>query len=162
MIVRTSALLLMFGCGIVCADDPKSEVIDPSGKPKDYKAGQSSCYAIWNDADGWHFRYTTVSDDVVTFVASIEVVSGRFSTITPRGTPTKGVDQSPKKSTAPKYTFNSKINRGIEGGIDFTLDDKATALKFDLKINGKDVPRQVYIGEKGTHPKESPFQLPSK
>jgi hypothetical protein len=94
------------------------------------------------------------------------VVGGRFSTITPRDTPTKGVktgpDAVPMKSTAPKYTINSKINRGIGGGIDFTLDDKATALKFDLKINGKDVPGQIYIGAKGTHPKESQFQLPAK
>jgi hypothetical protein len=162
MIIRASAILLVFSCAIASADDPKSEGIDPAGEPKNYRPGLSTRYVIWRDADGWHFRYTTASDDVVTFVASIEVVGGRFSTITPRGTPAKGVDQSPKKSTAPKYTFNSKINRGIEGGIDFTLDDKATALKFDLKINGKDVPRQVYIGEKGTHPKESPFQLPSK
>lgn len=162
MRIPISAVLLSLACSLVCADEPKPQGIDPTGKPKDYKPGLSSRYVIWQDADGWHFRYTTSSDDVVAFVASIEVVGGRFSTITPRGTPTKGVEQSPKKSTAPKYTFNSKINRGIEGGIDFTLDDKATAVKFDLKINGKDVPGQVYIGAKGAHPKESSFQLPVK
>jgi hypothetical protein len=150
----------------VVAEEPKLEEIDPAEKPKDYKAGQSTRYAIWRDDNGWHFRYTTSSDSVQHFSGAIRVVGGRMTSITPRGTPARGVktgaDAEPKKVTAPAYNFDMKINRGIEAGIDFTLDDKATALTFELKVNGKSVPALIYIGAKGTHPKEGTFQLPAK
>jgi hypothetical protein len=68
----------------------------------------------------------------------------------------------PVKTTAPAYKFTNKISSRYEVGIDFTLDDKATAVKFDLTINGKAVPILVYIGEKGSHPKAGVFQLPAK
>jgi len=147
---------------VAFAEEPKVEDIDAKGMPKDYKVGASTRYAIWQDDDGWHFRYTTSSDSIVAFTGTIQPVGGRISSITRRGTPAKGVSEEKAKSTAPKYVFNLKINRGYEAGIDFTVDDKVTAIKFELKVNGKDVPAQVYIGEKGSHPKESPFHLAAK
>jgi hypothetical protein len=142
------------------------ESIDSVGKPKDFNPGQSTRYAIWRDDNGWHFRYTTASDSVMHFTGTIRALGGRITSITPRGTPAKGVktgaDAEPKKVTAPAYNFDMKINRGIEAGIDFTLDDKATALKFELKVNGKSVPALIYIGAKGAHPKEGTFQLAAK
>lgn len=159
--MKTFAILFVIVVArpVLLADEPKVEEIDAKGMPKDYKVGASTRYALWQDDDGWHFRYTTSSDSIVAFTGTIQPVGGRISSITPRGTPAKGVKQETVKSTAPKYTFNLKINRGFEGGIDFTVDDKVTAIKFDLKVNGKDQPAQIYIGEKGTHPKESPFHL---
>jgi len=154
--------LLAFGASAAIAEEPKVEVIDAKGMPKDYKVGALTRYALWQDDDGWHFRYTTSSDSIIAFTGTIQPVGGRISSITPRGTPAKGVKQETKKTTAPKYTFNLKINRGYEGGIDFTVDENVKAIKFELKVNGKDVPAQVYIGEKGTHPKESPFHLGTK
>jgi hypothetical protein len=142
------------------------ESLDPTGMPKEYKAGQSTRYAIWHDDHGWHLRYTTSSDSIQHFTGTIQVVGGRIRTITRRGTPAKGAkigaDAVPMKTTAPAYKFDMKINRGFEAGIDFTLDDKATALKFDLKVNGKSVPALIHIGANGVHPKEGTFELPAK
>ena len=156
------AVTVILVATVAFADEPKVEDIDAKGMPKDYKVGTSTRYALWEDDDGWHFRYTTSSDSIVPFTGTIQPVGGRFSSITRRGTPAKGVTDEKAKSTAPKYLFNLKINRGYEAGIDFTVDNKVTAIKFELKFNGKDVPAQVYIGEKGMHPKESPFHLAAK
>jgi hypothetical protein len=159
---RYSIAIVMATESPAFADDP----IDATGKPKDYKAGLSTRYAIWRDDDGWHFRYTTASDSVQHFTGTIRVIGGRMTSITPRGTPAKGAktgaDAEPRKVTAPAYSFDMKINRGIEAGIDFTLDDKATALRFELKVNGKSVPALIYIGEKGAHPREATFELSAK
>jgi len=148
------------------ADEPKLEDIDPVGKPKDYKPGATTRYAIWYEDGTWRFRYTTGNEDVQSMTGTITVVSGRMSTIIRRGTPAKGVKTGPdapvEKTTAPSYKFNAKINQGIESGIDFTLDDKATALKFELKINGKEVTGKVFLGSKSAHPKWDTFYLPAK
>jgi hypothetical protein len=155
-------------CGWISAavaDEPKLEEIDLSGKPKDYKAGATTRYAIWHEDGTWHFRYTTGNEDLQSMTGTITVVGGRMSTIVRRGTPAKGVktgaDATVETTTAPSYKFNAKINQGIEGGIDFTLDDKATALKFELKINSKEVPSKVFVGSKGAHPKSDTFYLPA-
>jgi hypothetical protein len=151
---------------VAAADEPKLEAIDPVGKPKDYKPGATTRYAIWYEDGTWHFRYTTGNEDAQSLTGTITVVGGRMSTIVRRGTPAKGVktgaDAPVEKSTAPAYKFNAKINQGIEGGIDFTLDDKATALKFELKINGKEAPSKVFVGATGAHPKSDLFYLSAK
>jgi len=158
------AVMASWSAGVV-ADEPKLEDIDPAGKPRDYKPGATTRYAIWYDDGAWHFRYTTGNEDVQTMTGTVTVIGGRMSSIVRRGTPAKGVktgaDAPVEKTTAPAYKFNAKINQGIESGIDFTLDDKATALKFELKINGKDVAGKIFVGAKGAHPKSDTFYLPA-
>jgi hypothetical protein len=142
--------------------EPMLEDIAAKGMPKDYKAGASTRYAVWQDDDGWHLRYTTSSASSQSFTGTIQPVGGRFSSITPRGTKAKGVAEGPMKTTAPKYTFTSKISGGFESGIDFTLDDKVTAIKFVLKIEGKEMADHIFIGAKNGHPKGATFFLPTK
>lgn len=166
MVTRPLALVAGLALAIpILADEPKItlEAVDPTGKPKGYKPGLTSRYAIWHDDDGWHFRLTTATESLQTFDGTIRVIGGRMTTITPQGTGGTGSKVGvPVKTTAPAYKFTTKINRGVEGGVDFTLDDKATALKFELTVNGKIVPTQIYLGAKGEHPKESTFHLPAK
>lgn len=165
-LVMTVACMLCACNSVFAADEPKLEDVDPVGKPKDYRPGVTTRYAIWYDDGTWHFRYTTGNEDVQSFTGTIAVVGGRMSTIVARGTPAKGVktgaDAPVEKTAIRAYKVNAKINQGIESGIDFTLDDMATALKFELKINGKEVPAKVFVGTKGAHPKSGTFYLPAK
>jgi len=167
-VASLTAIVAVMACwpAGVLADEPRLEEIDPTGRPKDYKPGATTRYAIWYEDGTWHFRYTTGTEEVQTMTGTITVVDGRMSTIVRRGTPAKsvktGADAPVEKTTAPAYKFNAKINQGIESGIDFTLDDKATALKFELKINGKEAPGKVFVGVKGSHPKSDTFYLPAK
>jgi len=165
-LVTTVACVLSACSSAYSADEPKLEDIDPTGKPKDYRPGATTRYAIWYDDGTWHFRYTTGNEDVQSFTGTITVVRGRMSTIVARGTPAKdvktGADAPVEKTTVRACKVNAKINQGIESGIDFTLDEKATALKFELKVNGREVPAKVFLGAKGAHPKSDTFYLPAK
>jgi hypothetical protein len=88
-------------------------------------------------------------------------VDGKISSIS--FLPSQGKKAGPalKTSTA-KFNLTERINRGLEGGLDFKLDDSATGIKFELKIDGKATPETIFIGAKGGHPKAGVFSLPAK
>jgi hypothetical protein len=161
---RLAIIVLVLLGGAIVAEEPKLEDIDPTGKPKDYKAGLSTRYALWQDADGWHFRMTTTSEDKMAFTGSISAVGGRILKIATRtmvGKEATGPD-GVKNGTFPAYNFSVKINQGVEHQVDFTLDDKTTSIKCDFKVNGRVLPSQIYIGAKGSHPKAATFNLAAK
>jgi len=163
--VWTMIAAVLLSTSAYAPDELKLENIDPKGMPEDYKPGSSSRYAIWKDAEGWHFRFTTSSQKEQAFKASIGVVGGNMVTFTTRGQTATGKElenDGPQKYNLPGYQFDLPLKRRMEHGIDFTLDDKAKALKFDLKINGQDLPEQIYIGAKGAHPKKATFHLAVK
>jgi hypothetical protein len=162
---RTLLLAFVLATPSAFGDEPKAEDVNSMGKPKDYKVGASTRYALWQDAEGWHFRMTTASEVSVAFTGTIRVVGGRISTITSRGSRPKDDKTEPevKKGAFPAYNFSVKIPDRYEGGIDFTLDDKATALQCEFKLNGKEVsPKQIYLGAKGEHPQAGTFRLAVK
>src|SRR5262245_13671040 len=64
-------------------DEPKLESVDPTGKPKGYKAGVSARFAIWHEAGVWHVRTTTGPKDRATFSGTVEVVGGKMVSLTP-------------------------------------------------------------------------------
>ena len=139
------------------ADSPP-EVIDAKGKPKDFKPGLSPRYAIWYDDAGWHFHATTNTAGATEFTGRIDVVGGKIS-IDLKDRKAKG--PAPKKGAEPKgYDYSFKVDRGAENATRFRPDADVTALKFDLKINGKAAdPEAIFVGAKGEHPKAATFTL---
>lgn len=150
------------------ADSPP-EVTDAKGKPKDFKPGLSPRYAIWYDDAGWHFHATTNTAGATEFTGRIDVVGGKIAI--DLKDPPKAKGPAPKKRADDKkepelkteskgYNFSYKVNRGVENATRFHPDPDVTALKFDLKINGKAAdPEAIFVGAKGEHPKAATFTL---
>lgn len=174
MITRIGLVMVLILSGpAVRADDPQPEKIDAKGKPKGYKPGLSPRYVIWYDDAGWHFHTTTNTAGATAFTGRIDVVGGkiaiRLDDLGGGGGPKKG--PKAKKGAPPKvpgpgekletagYNFTFRVNKGVENQFVFHPDPDVTALTFDLKINGKADPKQVFIGANGQHPKDGKFTL---
>src|SRR6476660_2995840 len=68
---------------VVSAVAVADEDIDPQGRPKNYKAGQSTRYAIWHEGDTWHFRTTPGPKDGHTLSGTIHGVGGKMTSLKP-------------------------------------------------------------------------------
>lgn len=139
----------------LAADEP--EDADPAGKPKTYKAG-SGKYAVWQDKDGWHLR-ATAKKDGQEFSGTIEAVDGKFTSAKLITSGSKAPPTFPTKSKSVDVSY--KMQKGSESGFDLKLDDSATAVKFTLKVDGKESPELILIGAKGANPKSAEFTLPA-
>lgn len=163
MLLRALTLIaVLFGTNAAFAED-KYEEVDPKGMPTGYKVGLSSRYVIWYDAAGWHLRVTTASA-LTDFKGKIEAIDGKIVSMKLiSGTGTKKGDISPEFKTESKsIELSNKISKGIQSGYDFKLDDKATGIKFDLQVDGKEQAAMIFIGAKGVHPKGSVVVFPAK
>jgi len=148
------------------ADEPKLEAVDPTGKPKDYKPGLSTRYAIWFDGDTWHFRTTTAKDTKV-FSGTMEIVGGKMVDLQPvsadkgKKKNKKNLDYASWNPDGTQFTFSFTTGT-FQDGFDMKLSDKATAIKFVLKVEGKEMADHIFIGAKNAHPKGATFFLPAK
>lgn len=144
------------------ADEPELDPADPKGMPTGFKAGLSSRFAIWYDNDGWHVRVTTASA-LTAFTGLIEPKDGKIVNLklVSGTTGKKGGDLPGLGRDTKSIDMNNEISKGLLNGYDFKLDDKVTAIKFDLKVAGKAEPSMIFIGAKGARPKEAVFYLPA-
>lgn len=152
----------------VTAAAQDADPANPGGRPK-YKNGQPARYVVWHDADGWHLRTTTNKD--TKFDGAVEIVGGKFVNLQPATVEGKA---GAKKKANPKsadygtwnpehtvFQFNFSTRDEGSDGFDMKVSDTATAIKFVLKVNGKEVPEAIFIGSKNEHPKGSSFSLPA-
>ena len=138
------------------ADSPP-ETIDAKGKPKDFKPGLSPRYAIWYDDAGWHFHATTNAAGATEFSGRIDVAGGKITIDLKDPPKAKGPES---KTESKGYNFSYKVNRGVANATRFRPDAEVTALKFDLKSDGKAAdPESIFVGAKGEHPKAATFTL---
>jgi hypothetical protein len=163
-LLAVAAVALALPPAVAQEEKPKLEEIDAKGKPKDLKAGQSARYVIWSDKDGWHLRVTTAAS-LTAFNGVIEPVGGKITSV--RLNPGKALPgglRAPPAIQTQSATFSVKlkISKGIIDGVDVQLDDNATAVKFTLKVDDQDAPKQIFIGPKGMHPQEATFYLPAR
>jgi len=161
---RLAAIALLSAI-VVTAVAVADEDINPQGRPKNYKAGQSTRYAIWHEGDTWHFRTTTGPKDGHVFSGSIQVVGGKMTSLKPisaekGGKSKKNLDYGSWNPEGTLFTF-SFTTKGGQDGFDMQVNDKATSLKFVLKVDGKEVPDDIFVGAKNAHPKSAEFSLPA-
>jgi hypothetical protein len=165
-LLAVAAVALALAPAVAQEDKPKLEEVDAKGKPKTLKAGQSARYVLWCDKDGWHLRVTTAGD-LTAFNGVIEPVDGKITSVRLISGEGKALPGGlrplpPIKTQSATFNVKLKISKGIIDGVDLQLDDKATAVKFALKVDDQDAPEQVFIGPKGMHPKEATFFLPAR
>lgn len=142
------------------ADELKFDEVDPKGMPSGYKPGLSARYVIWYDTDGWHIRVTT-SAALTKFMGTVEPVDGKIISMK-LVSGKKGADLPPLDTKSKSISLSNELGKGLQSGYDFKLEDSATAIKFDLKINDKESPELIFIGANGVHPKGSAILLPAK
>lgn len=142
--------------------------LDPEGIPpgNDAKVDGPRIFLWYSDGE-WHLR-TRTKKDAHEFTGTIEVKSGKVKNINEFD----GLEAKKKrKRKAPQdlgYLNNArnKIDfkfrtAGGEDGFDFVLNDEATDLAFNLKIDGYGHGRVIRIGRKGQMPPSAQFVLPA-
>ena len=61
-----------------------------------------------------------------------------------------------------KLNYDFKSFSGIDG-VAFHVADSAREITFNLSVDGQEMtPSQIFIGDKGRHPKNDPFKLPAR
>jgi hypothetical protein len=135
--------------------------INPQGKPKNFKEGKVTGYAVWHSKKGWHLRTTTRKREHH-FRGHIRVEGGTLVKVHSFHLEKEGRLEDhwkvgPKRHT---ITFDFKTDKGIDG-INFTVNKKATLIHFALHIDGKNEPERVFIGSAGARPGQIPFDLPA-
>jgi len=147
-------------------EEPKFEDLNPSGKPDGFKAGLSTRYAIWYDSGTWHFRTTTGAKESQEFSGTIEVIGGKMTALNPvkvEGKKAKkNKDYGAWNPAGTQFKFSLTTAKGFVDGFDLQVNDKATALKLVLKVNGLEVPKDVFVGAKNAHPSAASFYLPAR
>lgn len=133
-------------------------VVNNWDKPKNFSIGKINSYWIWFDDGEWHFRTTGGGKGAHHFAGEIEVVGGQFNQI-------KGLKGEKGGKLEDKFTFNGKktsikfnfkTDEGVDG-IDFTVNNAADKLKFNLSMDGKSIPGNIRIGKDGDHPPDGTF-----
>src|SRR5262249_6579068 len=154
-----TALVLLAGALSVGA--VQGQVVNPVGKPKGYKAGATIRYAVWNDGQGWHLG-TATAGKLHRFQGSVEVIGGRIIAFTPQQLEGGGKTSDYWMITSSRrklyFDFSTK---GAADGVLFQVGPTATALKFDLNIDGKSQPQLIHLGQNAVHPGSSTFTLPA-
>jgi len=133
--------------------------INPQGRPKAFKEGKHTAYAVWHTKKGWRLRTTTKAREHH-FKGSITVEGGTFVKIHSHHLEKTGelADHwkvGPKRHTV---TFDFKTDKGLDG-INFTVSEAAKAIRFNLHIDGKHERERILIGAGNHHPQHDPFTL---
>ena len=146
----------------VCSADGKNKrpPMDPQGEPEGFhlRKGTTECFKVWHNPDGWH----------------VHVVNGKGSrdhryegTISVEGGVIENIRSNVPKKTGLEAQWKHRTDRTEisfdfttpekEDGVSFKVSNAATAVRFSLKIDGKDVPDQILVGKRGDNPDSSSF-----
>ncbi len=133
------------------------------GKPENYEPGEADQFAVWFDDGQWHLRTTTAKKEHA-FKGTITVKGGTVTELKGHKAERKGKLEDRWKLGPKKHqiTFEFKTDEG-EDGIDFDITKEADTLTWDLEIEGekgitKHDKARVFVGKKGQHPDEMPFE----
>lgn len=142
------------------AGSGKSKPLNPHGRMDDHPTDKPARYYLWEDAEGWHLR--SCSRLVNKFEGQVRIAQGTFRKLRPIGIDPKGrgADQWAvnKERTELKFVLNTAQSFD---GFDFTVEDAAAELEFELLINGKPMPARIFVGRDGQHPPEAKFSFPA-
>jgi hypothetical protein len=154
-----AALVLL--AGAVSVEAVQMQTVNPVGRPRGFQAGATARFGVWNDGQGWHI-HTTTAERRRRFQGSVEVIGGRFTSVTPQRLEETGhardfwgLDPSRRILTIDFTTM------GGTDGILFQVSPRSTGLRFDLSVDGRGDPQLIHIGRNATRPATSRFTLPA-
>lgn len=150
---------------LIAASAGAAETADPNGKPKKFKLGKESIYAVWYADGAWHVEVTSVRGEASKFQGSVKLEGGEFT----EGNFEK-LEMKPGKKLhdwvaverdkkSLRFIFD---NTGNSDGLDFKVSDSTRTVTFGLLIGGKTPTENVIIGAKGAHPATNPFTMPAR
>lgn len=133
------------------------------GRPEGKELDVSYRYYLWSDGDGWHLRSCCRDGYHATFKGEITLTNGgtfeKFRTIEleKKG---KYPDawQVSEDRTKLEFVINSSDH---PDGFDFTVKGKDATIVFDLKAQGKEQPKRIFIGHDNLHPPSAYFEFPA-
>ena len=158
-----------------CDDSPADGMViqvDPEGEPKAWgKKPDRPGYFIWHSDGQWHVRTRTAGKKRV-FRGQIKIVDGTVSRIAnyegledERGGKGKGKKGKPAdlgRLNDARNRIDFQFETSERGdGFDFKVNDKATRLEFDLKVDGYEHREMIVIGVAGKHPPDAHFSIAS-
>jgi hypothetical protein len=142
------------------ADRGRRAPMDPRGEPSGLKKGVTECFKVWHNDDGWHVRVVNGrgSRDHK-YQGTITVENGVFENVQSHLAKKNGAEKQWRQgSRKTELTFDFSTDER-EDGINFKTSRGASAIRFSLKIDGKEVPQQIYVGGRGDHPDTSTFTV---
>ena len=182
------AAVVLFMLLVLHAPGAQAQVEKFDGKP-DFSKGSDLGYFIWHEGDTWKVRWTTTGAmrnftghvtaeggkvrslkriDVETERRVIRPGHAPRVAIGPRGRVYRRGGSPPVVATREqdhiekdgdyRIRFNARTDDDIDG-FDFKVDERVTALRFNLEINGKALARQVEVGKENQHPPNVPFEV---
>ncbi len=122
------------------------------GKP-DFRPGRELEIAIWRDDDGWHIRWTTAKRQR-RFSGWISTPDGHFTDITM--VRRERVDWAYVTPSDRRLVFDTMTNEGVDG---FDFRSHSSEFKFNVLIDGREMPGEVSIGRFSQHPSRMPFTI---
>jgi len=133
--------------------------MDPRGEPDGHlKKGTTECFKVWHNEDGWHVRVVNGKGDRDhRYQGTITVENGVMEGITSHLARKNGAQsvwrQGPKKH---EVSFDFATHER-EDGMNFKVSKAATTIRFALKIDGRDLPDQIFVGRRGDNPESTTF-----
>lgn len=143
------SLSVLAFCSSAFAWSPRTE-----GKPDTFDPGENLGYFIWHDENGLHMWTTTRGQDHV--FSGVIRTNGRF--VDTHGRRLELGDFYHISSDRDTITFKF-TTAGGEDGLNFKIAD-GNYVNFDLFMDGHRINhREIYIGDRGWHPRNSDFSL---
>jgi hypothetical protein len=123
------------------------------GRPA-FTAGEATGYFLWQDAGGWHIRWTTKARKHL-FSGTV-TCDGNFVHF-------KAVSRDKtdyiKQVSSQILRFDAKAKGGADG-IDFRLSPSTTVVEFDLRMDGATAPLEsIRIGRGKHRPESMPIRI---
>ncbi len=125
------------------------------GRPEQMGENAPEGYYIWHNEDGWHLR-THGPGDNHEFTARLHT-DGVFADVDPvrlENADSFAIDDAGHTMVITFHTFDRW------DGVDFRLRDDADCLRFNLKLEDKEISTSsIYLGAEGHHPAHDPFRV---
>ena len=144
--------------------------VDPEGEPRAWsKKPDRPEYFIWHSDGMWHVRTRTGGKRRV-FRGQIKIIDGTVSKISnyegledarrgkAKGKKAKPADLGRLNDARNRIDFQFETHE-YGDGFDFKVNDKATRLQFDLKVDGYEHREMILIGTAGKHPPGAHFSI---
>jgi hypothetical protein len=182
------AAVILFTLLVLHAPGAQAQVEKFDGRP-DFSKGSELGYFIWHEGDTWKVRWTTTGAqrnftgavtaeggelrslkridldterEIIRPGRTPRVAIGpRGRVYARRGSPPVVVTREQdhvKKEGDHRIVFNARTRDDIDG-FDFKVDERVTALRFNLEINGKANANRVEVGRENQHPPSVPFTV---
>jgi len=157
---KALAFVLLVAVASVCMADKRDKrpEMDPRGEPEGLKKGITECFKVWHNADGWHVRVVNgkgTRDH--RYQGTITVENGVVESISSHLAKKNGEESQWKHGAKKNEIAFDFATPEREDGINFKASKGASSVRFSLRIDGKDVPDQIFVGKRGDNPASSTF-----